>query len=193
VIASRLRPRQRTFVSASGMSAKCRNNPAIGLITVLGDMPPAKVTIKEFTTGASVWTNISRRNRHHVASAGTSRIPANAMPSRARLVALSGRANRADECPLEGNDGHDADVAQCLLFDLKQTSDACSQVIVVGAYGGVSGRANRRRALWRPPRHGQQDRNRCVCWRPRDAGSDPAYPRICWRRVHQRRCARCQT
>ena len=39
------------------MSAKCRNNPAIGLITVLGDMPPAKVTINEFTTGASVWTN----------------------------------------------------------------------------------------------------------------------------------------
>src|SRR6476619_4299980 len=50
-----------------------------------------------------------------------------------------------------------------------------------------------RRPQGRPPRHGQQDRDRCVCWRPSDAGSDPAYPRICWRRVHQRRCARCET
>src|SRR5262245_23887632 len=32
-------------------------NPAIGLITVLGSTPPAKVTINEFTTVASVWTN----------------------------------------------------------------------------------------------------------------------------------------
>jgi hypothetical protein len=33
------------------------NNPAIGLITVLGNAPPTKVTINEFTTVASVWTN----------------------------------------------------------------------------------------------------------------------------------------
>ena len=33
------------------------NNPAIGLITVLGNTLPAKVTINEFTTVASVWTN----------------------------------------------------------------------------------------------------------------------------------------
>jgi hypothetical protein len=33
------------------------NNPAIALITVLGNTPPAKVTINEFTTVASVWTN----------------------------------------------------------------------------------------------------------------------------------------
>jgi hypothetical protein len=33
------------------------NNPAIGLITVLGNTPAAKVTINEFTTVASVWTN----------------------------------------------------------------------------------------------------------------------------------------
>jgi hypothetical protein len=33
------------------------NNPAIALITVLGNMPLAKVTINEFTTVASVWTN----------------------------------------------------------------------------------------------------------------------------------------
>ncbi|HVN90395.1 MAG TPA: hypothetical protein VMT61_11330 [Candidatus Binataceae bacterium] len=33
------------------------NNPAIVLIAVLGSKPPAKVTINEFTTVASVWTN----------------------------------------------------------------------------------------------------------------------------------------
>src|SRR5262245_56625331 len=32
-------------------------NPAIGLMTVLGSMPPAKVTINEMTTVASVWTH----------------------------------------------------------------------------------------------------------------------------------------
>src|SRR5262249_9203196 len=34
-----------------------RNNPAIGLMTVLGGNPPAKVTINEMTTVASVWTH----------------------------------------------------------------------------------------------------------------------------------------
>ena len=33
------------------------DNPAIALITVLGNNPPANVTINEFTTIASVWTN----------------------------------------------------------------------------------------------------------------------------------------
>lgn len=33
------------------------NNPAIGLMTVLGSTPPIKVTINEFTTVASVWTH----------------------------------------------------------------------------------------------------------------------------------------
>jgi 5-hydroxyisourate hydrolase-like protein (transthyretin family) len=34
-----------------------RNNPAITLLSVLGNMPPAKVVINEMTTVASVWTN----------------------------------------------------------------------------------------------------------------------------------------
>ena len=33
------------------------DNPAIALLTVLGSNPPAKVTINEMTTVASVWTN----------------------------------------------------------------------------------------------------------------------------------------
>jgi len=33
------------------------NNPAIALISVLGNKPPLKVTINEMTTVASVWTN----------------------------------------------------------------------------------------------------------------------------------------
>jgi hypothetical protein len=33
------------------------DNPAIALITVLGNAPPANVMINEFTTVASVWTN----------------------------------------------------------------------------------------------------------------------------------------
>ena len=32
------------------------------------------------------------------------------------LLALSGRANRADECPLWGESGHDADVSLCPLM-----------------------------------------------------------------------------
>ena len=31
-------------------------------------------------------------------------------------MALSGHANRTDECPLWGESGHDADVTQCLLM-----------------------------------------------------------------------------
>src|SRR6516162_5876379 len=33
------------------------NNPAIALLTVLGNTPPAKVTINEMTTVASIWTH----------------------------------------------------------------------------------------------------------------------------------------
>jgi hypothetical protein len=33
------------------------NNPAIAMMTVLGSKPPARVTINEFTTIASVWTH----------------------------------------------------------------------------------------------------------------------------------------
>ena len=33
------------------------NNPAIALLTVLGNTPPAKVVVNEMTTVASVWTN----------------------------------------------------------------------------------------------------------------------------------------
>jgi hypothetical protein len=48
------------LVATGGESAANKaggNNPAIGLIMVLGNTPPAKVTINEFTTVASVWTN----------------------------------------------------------------------------------------------------------------------------------------
>jgi hypothetical protein len=33
------------------------DNPAIALLTVLGNTPPTKVVINEMTTVASVWTN----------------------------------------------------------------------------------------------------------------------------------------
>src|SRR5271169_2169495 len=42
---------QATVNKASG------NNPAIALLSVLGNTPPAKVVINEMTTVASVWTN----------------------------------------------------------------------------------------------------------------------------------------
>jgi hypothetical protein len=48
------------LVAAGGEPAANKgggNNPAIALITVLGNTPPARVTINEFTTVASVWTN----------------------------------------------------------------------------------------------------------------------------------------
>jgi 5-hydroxyisourate hydrolase-like protein (transthyretin family) len=48
------------LVAQGGQSAANKaagNNPAIALITVLGSKPPAKVTINEMTTIASVWTH----------------------------------------------------------------------------------------------------------------------------------------
>jgi len=49
------------FLLATGGEPKAHagsgDNPAIVLLAVLGNKPPAKVTINEFTTIASVWTN----------------------------------------------------------------------------------------------------------------------------------------
>ena len=46
------------LVAKGGRTSKASDdNPAIGLLTVLGNKPPAKVTINEFTTIASVWTH----------------------------------------------------------------------------------------------------------------------------------------
>ena len=48
------------LVANGGKSAADKSagdNPAIALLTVLGSKPPAKVTINEFTTVASVWTH----------------------------------------------------------------------------------------------------------------------------------------
>jgi hypothetical protein len=46
------------YVIAKGGQAKGNgDNPAIALLTVLGNAPPAKVVINEMTTVASVWTN----------------------------------------------------------------------------------------------------------------------------------------
>lgn len=46
------------YVVAKGGRAKgSSDNPAIALLTVLGNTPPAKVVINEMTTVASVWTN----------------------------------------------------------------------------------------------------------------------------------------
>ena len=48
------------YVSARGGEAQANrgggDNPAIALLSVLGNMPPAKVVINEMTTVASVWT-----------------------------------------------------------------------------------------------------------------------------------------
>jgi hypothetical protein len=46
------------LVAKGGRTSKASDdNPAIALLTVLGNKPPAKVTINEFTTIASVWTH----------------------------------------------------------------------------------------------------------------------------------------
>jgi hypothetical protein len=63
VIATEQTPGDETslYLVASGgeaVNGKVRgNNPAIMLLAVLGNQPPAKVTINEMTTVASVWTN----------------------------------------------------------------------------------------------------------------------------------------
>src|ERR1700758_2921366 len=50
------------YIVATGGVPKAQNavsdNPAIVLIAVLGNKPPERVTINEFTTVASVWTNL---------------------------------------------------------------------------------------------------------------------------------------
>ncbi len=46
------------LVAKGGRTSKASDdNPAIALLTVLGNKAPAKVTINEFTTIASVWTH----------------------------------------------------------------------------------------------------------------------------------------
>ena len=46
------------LVAKGGRTSKASDdNPAIALLTVFGNKPPAKVTINEFTTVASVWTH----------------------------------------------------------------------------------------------------------------------------------------
>ncbi len=45
------------LVANGGQPKAAADNPAIGLMTVLGSAPLAKVTVNEFTTIASVWTH----------------------------------------------------------------------------------------------------------------------------------------
>ena len=45
------------LVAKGGQTKGDGDNPAIALLTVLGNSPPAKVVINEMTTVASVWTN----------------------------------------------------------------------------------------------------------------------------------------
>ena len=46
-----------------------------------------------------------------------------------QLLALSGRANRAEECLLGGKNGHDADAGQCLLMTLSGHPVDCHEVV----------------------------------------------------------------
>ena len=45
------------LVATGGQPKASGDNPAVGLMTVVGNSPPPKVTINEFTTIASVWTH----------------------------------------------------------------------------------------------------------------------------------------
>jgi hypothetical protein len=45
------------LVAKGGQPKGNSDNPAIALLTVLGNTPPANVVINEMTTVASVWTN----------------------------------------------------------------------------------------------------------------------------------------
>jgi hypothetical protein len=45
------------LIANGGHNAQGSDNPAIALMTVIGDKPPATVTINEMTTVASVWTH----------------------------------------------------------------------------------------------------------------------------------------
>jgi hypothetical protein len=45
------------LIANGGYNQQGGDNPAIALMTVIGDKPPATVTINEMTTVASVWTH----------------------------------------------------------------------------------------------------------------------------------------
>jgi hypothetical protein len=69
-------------------------------------------------------------------------------------MALSGHANPADECPLWGNNGHDADVTRCLLVNQSGpsqwflTGNKLGQVATFSAESNESTRPGEVRASW---------------------------------------------
>jgi hypothetical protein len=110
------------------------NNPAIGLITVLGNALPAKVTINEFTTVASVWTNNQFLDGTAIKGPGLSlRIAAGNVPNFVELEtggwgdAIQGPLN-SSQTPTMANFATLADVlAGCIT---RVTPDACSRLFV---------------------------------------------------------------
>ena len=110
------------------------NNSAIGLITVLGNTPPAKVTINEFTTVASVWTNNQFLDGTAIKGPALSlRIAAANVPNFVDLEtggwgdAIQGPLN-SSQTPTMANFATLADVlAACIT---RVTADACDKLFV---------------------------------------------------------------
>lgn len=110
------------------------NNPAIELITVLGNTPPAKVTINEFTTVASVWTNNQFLDGTAIKGHPLGlRIAAGNVPNFVDLEtggwgdAIQGPLN-SSQTPTTANFATVADVlAGCIT---RVTADACSRLFV---------------------------------------------------------------
>jgi hypothetical protein len=125
------------LVAAGGEPAASKvgeNNPAIGLITVLGNTPPAKVTINEFTTVASVWTNNQFLDGTAIKGHGLGlRIAAGNVPNFVDLEtggwgeAIQGPLN-SSQTPTMANFATLADVlAGCIT---RVTEDACPRLFV---------------------------------------------------------------
>jgi hypothetical protein len=110
------------------------NNPAIALIAVLGNTPPAKVMINEFTTVASVWTNNQFLDGTDIKGPALSlRIAAGNVPNFVDLEtgnwgdAIQGPLN-SSQTPTMANFATLADVlAGCIT---RVTDDACPRLFV---------------------------------------------------------------
>ncbi len=108
------------------------DNPAIALLTVLGNMPPAKVVINEMTTVASVWTHNQFIDGSAIKGPALSlRIAAGNVPNFVDLAtggwgdAIQGPLN-SSQTPTMANFATLADLlAGCVT---RVTADACSKL-----------------------------------------------------------------
>ena len=136
-----LRPTGRHGQQESG------DNPAIALLTVLGDNPPASVVINEMTTVASVWTNAQFLDGAAIKGHALGlRIAAGNVPNFVDLQ--TGGWGEAIQDPL--NSGQTPTMAN--FATLADVLAGCATRVTADACDKLLRRPRRRRATRRPTR-----------------------------------------